>query len=85
MNSCAWSAPTVTLIDGTQVLGDSEPWRFECEARHILDMADKPTRVAMLDMIQKRRGAPARIALEDKILEIWHARRKLALAESAGA
>lgn len=85
MNACTWSAPTVTLIDGSQVPGDSEPWRFECEATHILDMADKPTRVAMLEMIEKRRGAPARIALEDKILEVWHARRTLALANPAGA
>lgn len=85
INSCTWSAPMVTLIDGSQVFGDSEPWRFECEARHILDMPDKPTRVATLENIEKRRGAQARIALEDKILEVWQARRSLALAESAGA
>ncbi len=85
MNACSWQAKTVTLVDGTEVLSDSEAFRFECEARHILNMPNKPLRVACLDNIEKRRGLPAREALQTKILEVWEARQALAAAESASA
>ncbi|WP_443698606.1 DUF7696 family protein [Pseudomonas sp.] len=75
MNGCSWKATPVTLIDGTVVDCDSEAWRFECEARYILNMPNKPIRIATLENIEKKRGLPSRQALEDKILEVWTARQ----------
>ena len=75
MNGCSWKATPVTLIDGTVVDCDSEAWRFECEARHILNMPNKPIRIATLENIEKKRGQLARLALEGKILEVWTARQ----------
>lgn len=74
-NVCSWKAPDVTLVDGSVVKSDSEPWRFECEARHILRMPTKDTRISFLDMIEKKRGKPYRDRLESKILEIWRSER----------
>lgn len=72
VNMCSWVAPDVTLIDGvTVVKSDSEAWRFECEARHILKLPTRSERVAMLEGIGKRRGEAAKKKLSDKILEIW--------------
>lgn len=75
----------VTLLDGSQVSSDSEAWRFQCEATHILNLPNKPLRVAQLEAIEKRRGHEARKALEGKILEVWDARQKLAAQESVTA
>lgn len=75
MNHCSWIAPDVTLIDGSVVSSNSEAWRFETEARYILNMPNKPIRIATLENIEKKRGLPARQALEDKILEVWTARQ----------
>lgn len=77
VNVCSWVAPDVTLIDGTVVKSDSEAWRFECEARHILRLPTLEARKGMLKMIEGRRGLPARRNLEEKIWEIWnHERQK---------
>lgn len=67
----SWKPSTVTLADGRQVLSDSEEWRAECEARHILNLPTKVARVALLDGIEKKRGPEARKALEGRILELW--------------
>lgn len=75
MNACNWKPSTVTLVDGTQVLSDSEEWRAECEARHILNLDNIGERHKMLDMIEKRRGQPARKDLEVRILYLWNKRR----------
>lgn len=85
MNGCSWQPTPVTLIDGSTVMCDSEPWRFECEARWILNLPNKPIRVATLEAIEKRRGTPARHALEDKIMQVWELRQKLAAKESGSA
>lgn len=85
VNVCSWRPSEVTLVDGAVVLSDSEEWRHECEARTILNMPNKPLRVAQLDLTEQRRGRPARERLEAKILEVWEARQKLAAPESASA
>lgn len=77
-NACTWKPSTVTLADGRQVLSDSPDWRAECEARTILDMPSKPARLAMLDSIEKRRGAQARRELEQRIMDLWHRGRAAA-------
>lgn len=43
-NASTWQPGTVTLIDGREVPSDSEEWRAECEARHILNMPSKADR-----------------------------------------
>lgn len=70
-NACKWVAPMVTLADGRQVPSDSQEWREECEARHILNMPTKAARIAMLDGIEKKRGPDARRELEVRILTLW--------------
>jgi len=46
---------------------DTEQFRRECEARHILKMP-KPARKPWLDQIGKRRGAAAQKYLEDEVI-----------------
>lgn len=89
-NVCRTQYSMVTLVDGTRVTSDSEPWRFECEARYVLDMPTKEARQAFLrgefnTKTQLRTGGLAKIRgedyvkqLEDKILELWRARRSAA-------
>lgn len=89
VNCCSWRAPMVTLIDGTETPSDSEAWRFECEARHILNLPNKEMRQSMLAKIGERRGVDAKVKLETKIIEVWQHRQaqaeKLAAATQAGA
>lgn len=65
----------VTLIDGTTVPSDSEAWRAECEARHILTMPTIQARRDYLADIQKRRGDAAYAALADLVRAVWEHRR----------
>lgn len=46
----------VSLIDGSLVDSRSEPWRFECECRHIANLPDRVARKRFLDELAKRRG-----------------------------
>ena len=46
----------VVLIDGSVVHSASEPWRFECECRHIANLPDRVARKRFLDELAKRRG-----------------------------
>ena len=46
----------VVLIDGSVVDSASEPWRFECECRHIAKLPDRVHRKRFLDELAKRRG-----------------------------
>lgn len=46
----------VILIDGSVVDSASEPWRFECECRHIAKLLDRADRKRFLDELAKRRG-----------------------------
>ncbi len=75
VNCCSWRAPMVTLIDGTQVPSDSEAWRFETEARTVLNMPNKALRQDFLVKVGQRRGEDAKIKLEGKIIEVWQHRQ----------
>ena len=46
----------VVLIDGSVVDSRSEPWRFECECRHIAQLPDRVARKRCVDAIAKVRG-----------------------------
>lgn len=86
-NACKWIAPMVTLVDGTRVPSDSEEWRAECEARHILNQPHIDARHEILygpfniksgkreGGLMKHRGADGVKAIESKIMELWNARR----------
>lgn len=54
-NASTWKAPLVTLWDGRQVPSDSEAWRAECEARHMLSL-DKASQLAQLERVEQKRG-----------------------------
>ena len=71
VNACKWKPKLVTLADGRQVLSDSEDWRAECEARHILNMPTKAARHEQLALVEKHRGGAGRKELEDRIMELW--------------
>lgn len=90
-NACTWKPSMVTLTDGSRVLSDSEEFRFECEAKHVLDNYHTPeARRTMMygeldNLTQKRKGAKGTMIfnrgaeymerLEDRIRFIWAARR----------
>jgi hypothetical protein len=92
VNACTWKPALVTLLDGSQVLSDSEEWRHECEARFILDLPTLALRRnylhgkrddrtgEMKGGILQRRGEAAVKRLEATMLAIWRA-KKMAEAE----
>lgn len=59
----------VTLADGRQVHSDSEEWRAECEARHILAMS-MGERAEVFIAIQAKRGEAAAKALKMRCFEL---------------
>lgn len=63
--------PIVTLIDGRQVDSWSEPWRAECEARHVLSMPSKLARREYLESVAKRRGEKHGKMLADLVRAVW--------------
>lgn len=65
----------VTLICGAVVPGDSEAWRLECEARHVLNLRTKSARHSYLERVQSRRGKGQRDELEDMVWRVWRAAR----------
>lgn len=75
-NVCRWKAPLVTLLDGRQVPSDSPEWREQCEAQHILNMPYRLDRIEALDLIEKRRGKPARLEIEKRVIALWKAQRR---------
>lgn len=75
VNCANWVASPVTLVDGTVVMNDSEEWRFQCEAQHILNLPNKQARQVLLSSIEGRRGNLVRLALERKIMELWKAKQ----------
>ena len=65
----------VKLIDGREVDSGSEPWRHECEARHIAKLPDQAARHDYLAKVRERRGAAAGNALEELATKIYAAER----------
>jgi hypothetical protein len=61
----------VALVDGRQVSNYSEAWRAECEARHVLAMANVHLRRIYLADVRKRRGDVAGKQLEDLVRAVW--------------
>lgn len=59
----------VTLADGRQVHSDSEEWRAECEARHILAMS-MGQRAEFFVTLQAKRGEAAAKALKRRCFDI---------------
>jgi len=64
----------VTLHDARVVCGTCEDWRHECEARAIMKLPSTNERRAWLDDIERRRGQPARLALQQTIGALWPSR-----------
>jgi hypothetical protein len=64
-----------TLIDGRKVESNSEYWRHECEARHIMALPSTVDRRALLESIEQKRGKPAADRLRATILALWQARK----------
>ncbi len=80
----------VTLYDGTRVASDSEEWRAECEARHLLHLngyyvtddrgrqlrtSAQRHRHEYLDRVQAKRGRASRDALQAHAMRLWQAGR----------
>lgn len=85
-NACRWKPTLVTLIDGRQVPCDSEEWRHETEARHVIAMPSLAARRAYLrgtldergnhsGGVLQRRGEESVKRLEATIKAIWYADR----------
>lgn len=77
---------TVVLLTGQTVCTSCVSWLIECrerqeEANAILRMADRETRRAYLEAMERRHGAEYRRRLEAVVLETWERRRRA----SAGA
>lgn len=87
-NVCKWIPSMVTLVDGRRVPSDHEDWRFETEARDILNKPTKEERQRILygefnpktqlrnGGLMKYRGEAYVKLLEEKILELWRASRQ---------
>lgn len=58
-------------MDDTPVDKNSEAWRLECEARHVLSLKDKKTRNAYLGRIRVKRGDQAANKLEGAVYRAW--------------
>ena len=67
---------TVTLIDGTEVDANSEPWRHECEARMIAMRPTLDERRAYLQSIQDKRGKAEADRLRETMKQLWEQRQK---------
>ena len=63
-----------TLHDGAVVCGSCEDWRGECEARAIMKLPTTNERRSWLEDIERRRGQPARLALQTMIGVLWPSR-----------
>lgn len=80
--------PTVTLLSGQVVCSSCILWLEETrdrelEARAVLRMADRQTRLDHLAKLEARHGAEYRRRLEAVVLQLWEARRARRLAAEA--
>jgi hypothetical protein len=64
----------VPLHDGRVVCSSCEDWRHECEARAIMKLGGTLDRRNWLDDIERKRGQPARLALQQTIGALWPSR-----------
>jgi len=64
-----------TLVDGRQVEADSQEWRFECLARHVLALLTLNERRAWLADFESRRGALATAELMTAMQSLHDARK----------
>jgi len=58
-------------MDDAPIDKNSEAWRLECEARHVLSLKDKKTRNAYLGRIRVKRGDQAANQLEGAVYRAW--------------
>ena len=58
-------------MDDTPVDKNSEAWRLECEARHVISFKDKKARAAYLGRIRVKRGNEAADILEGAVYRAW--------------
>lgn len=65
-----------TLADGRQVEADSQEWRHECLARHVLSLLTLDERRAWLADFERRRGAQATADLMTSMQQVHAARRQ---------
>jgi hypothetical protein len=84
------AAATVTLLSGQVVCSWCPGWRDETaareiEARAILRMIDRDTRLARLAALEARHGAEYRRRLEAVVLDLWERRRAARPAQEATA
>jgi hypothetical protein len=66
-----------TLADGREVESDSQDWRNECLARHVLSLLTLTERRAWLADFERRRGAQATADLMTA-MQLVHAARQSA-------
>ena len=64
----------VSRHDGTVVCSSCEARRHECEARAIMRLGSTQERRTWLDDIERRRGQPARRALQTLMGALWPSR-----------
>lgn len=57
----------------------SEAWRLECEARHVLSLKDKRSRIAYITRVRDKRGIKSAEILEGAVYRAW----KLSKQETA--
>lgn len=63
-----------TLHDGRQVHTNSEEWRHECEARHIMSLPNADARRDWLDKIERHRGKAEADRLRATVRALWRRR-----------
>lgn len=82
-------ARDVSLFDGSVVRSDSEEWRAECEARHVLRLSGylvtddrgrqqrtsaQRHRHEYLERVEQKRGRASRDELQAHVMRIWNSR-----------
>jgi hypothetical protein len=81
---------TVVLLSGSTVCTWCESWRLECharetEARWLLGLSDRQTRIRHLEAREREFGAEYRRRLEAAVLGLWERRRAAQVARSGAS
>lgn len=74
VNVSTWRPNVVKLLDGREVLSDSEEYRAECEAVYLLKLP-LTERHAMLFGIENHRKITGRQKVEAELTRVWRLRR----------